>query len=144
MSHPPTLVYFAFAFSGDPTENTKKVREMTLILMKEHPDWFFIVPHYAVDVLLDGTCVWTKDFEFSEWRRGQAGSTCIGLLYRCDKIILGCDPTYGKSSGVTWEWITVRVLNQSYRKDSPIEILFAKDLIGEERYNAIIEGKPWK
>ena len=144
MSHPPTLVYLAFEFSRNPTENTKKAREMALILMVEHPDWFIFSPHYAVDVLLDGTCEWDKNFEFSEWRRGQAGSMCLGFLFRTDILILGCDPNYGKSTGVTWEWITARVLNQSYRKDNQIEILYIEDLIGEERYKAIMEGRPWK
>lgn len=144
MSHPPKLVYLAFAFSSDPTGTTKKAREMALILMTEHPDWLIISPHFAVDVLLDGTLNWTKDFEFSEWRRGQAGLMALGLMWRCDIIVLGCDPSYGKSSGVTWEWISARLLNQSYRKGTPIEILYVEDLIGEERYKAIMEGRPWK
>lgn len=144
MSHPPTLVYLAFLFSSDPTGNTKKAREMALILMNEHPDWLVISPHYAVDVLLDDTVSWEKNQKFSDWRRGQAGFMALGFVFRCDILVLGCDPNYDKSTGVTWEWIAARLLNQSYRKDNPIEILYAKDLIGEERYKAIMEGRPWK
>jgi len=143
---PPTLVYLAFAFSGDPTENTKKAREMALILMTEHPDWFVIVPHYTVDALLDGTLDWRSmtEKDFSQERRRLGGVGSLAFVYRCDILILGCDPTYGKSSGVTWEWISAQLLNQSYRKDNPIEILYAEDLLGEKRYKAIMEGLPWK
>jgi len=147
MNHPPKLVYLAFAFSGDPTENTKKVREMALILMVEHPDWFIFVPHYAVDALLDGTINWEgRDIEkdFNQERRQLGGIRSLAWVYRCDILILGCDPTYGKSSGVTWEWISAQLLNQSYRKDNPIEIMYAEDLLGEKRYKAIMEGRPWK
>jgi hypothetical protein len=140
MNHPPTLAYLAFAFSQDPTGCTKKAREMAITIMKEHPDWTVIVPHYTVDALLDGIVNWDKNMKFSKWRRGQGAIMCLAILSHIDILILGCEPEYSSSSGVTWEWTHARLLNQSYRKDNPIEIFSIKDLIGEKRYNEIMEG----
>jgi len=131
MNGEPILVYLSYKFSDSPTLNTKIARVMAIKIMENHPDWFVIVPHFAIDALLDGVVDWKKNFNFSEWRRGQAGLMAIGLLSRCDKMILGCTPTYEHSAGVTWEWMFVRLLNMSYKKDKPIEILTMRDAIGE-------------
>lgn len=122
---PPILVYLAYAFSNSPTKNTKKAREMALALMKRHADWFILSPHFAVDALLDGTLDWTsmKKEDFSQWRRTQAGLMAVGFLSRCDILVLGCDPTYGKSHGVTWEHIVTQLLNRSWRRLNPIKIM---------------------
>ena len=125
MNSPPTFVYLAFAFSNDPTGNTKKAREMTITLMKKHPDWFVFCPHYAIDAMLDGIIDWTgmEEKDFGEWRRTQAGLMAAGFLSRCDIMVLGCDPNYGKSSGVTWENIIAKLLNISWRRNNPIKII---------------------
>ena len=131
MNSPPILVYLAYAFSNDPTNNTKKAREMALSLMKKHPDWFIISPHYAVDALLDGTVDWTGmgEKDFGKWRRTQAGLMAAGFMSRCDIIVLGCNPNYGASSGVTWENIIAKLLNMSWRRDDNIKIITYQEAI---------------
>jgi len=122
---PPTLVYLAYKFSNSPTENTKKARKMAINLMKKYPNWIIVSPHFAVDALLDGVVDWThmKDEDFSQWRRIQAGYMAACFLSRCDIMILGCKPTYTESSGVTWEYIIVKMLNSSWRKNKPIKVM---------------------
>lgn len=122
---PPIIVYLAYAFSNNPTKNTAKAREMAIALMKKHPDWFIICPHVAIDVLLDGTLDWTQmgKEDFSRWRRTQAGMMSLAFLTKVDIMVLGCEPSYGGSSGVTWEHIFVNVLNRSYRRNNPIKIM---------------------
>ena len=125
MNSPPTFVYLSFAFSNDPTGNTKKAREMTIALIKKHPDWLVFCPHYSIDAMLDGKVDWTgmKEKDFGEWRRTQAGLMAAGFLSRADIIVLGCNPTYGASSGVTWEYIIAKLLNISWRQDNQIKIM---------------------
>lgn len=131
MNSPPTLVYLAFAFSNDPTGNTKKAREMAIKLMKKHPDWLVLSPHFAVDAMLDGTVDWTgmREEDFGEWRRTQAGLMAAGFMSRSDIIVLGCNPNYGKSSGVTWENIIALLLNMSWRRDNNIRIMTYEEAI---------------
>jgi hypothetical protein len=125
--NPPTLVYLAYKFSYNPTENTKEAREMALNLMKKHPDWIVFCPHFGIDVLLDGKMEWTeKDvglWNQDDWRRMQAGLMAAGFLSRCDIMVLGCAPTYSESHGVTWEFIIANLLNRSYRRSNPIKIM---------------------
>ena len=125
MNEAPIVVYFAYMFSSNPTENTKKARDMVIKLMKKHPEWFVICPHIAIDVLLDGTLDWTGmgSKDFSRWRRTQAGMMSLAFLSKSDIMVLGCEPSYGGSSGVTWEHIFANVLNRSWRKDNPIIIM---------------------
>lgn len=126
MSKPPTLVYLAYAFSSNPTRNTKEAREMAIALMKKHPDWIIICPHYAVDALLDGTIDWARKLgekDFTKWRRTQAGLMAAGILSRCDIMVLGCEPTYNVSSGVTWENIISILLSISWRRENPIKVM---------------------
>lgn len=123
-NHPPRIVYLAYKFSRDPTKNTQEARTMALELMKRHNDWFIIVPHYAVDALLDGTLDWKgQESNFDEWRRTKAGMMCLAFLTKADIVILGCEPVYEKSSGVTWEYTFLQMLNQSYRRKHPIKVL---------------------
>lgn len=138
MNGEPILVYLAYKFSNDPTLNTKVARVMAIKIMEKHPNWFVIVPHFTVDAMLDGVVNWDKDFYFSEQRRGQAGLMCIGILSRCNKVVLGCDPTYEHSSGVTWEWMFIRLLNMSYKKDNPIEVLTLKEALGRAQYAKLL------
>ena len=146
----PRLAYLAFSFSGGPhgmgtpSDNLERARRIAKLIMLESPDIFVIVPHYAVDAMLDGTITWKEKHEFGEWRRLQGGLMSLAFLARCDILILGCPPEYKYSHGVTWEWIFTQLLNRSYRKDNPIEILYAEDMIGEKRYKAIMELKEWK
>jgi len=129
MNKPPTVVYLAYAFSSNPTKNTKKARDMAIKLMRKHKDWFVICPHIAIDTLLDGTLDWTHmgTEDFSRWRRTQAGMMSLAFLSKADILVLGCEPTYGGSSGVTWEHIFAQVSNRSYRKDNPIIIMTYKE-----------------
>lgn len=126
----PTLVYFAYKFSCDPTENTEKARLMSIELMKNHPDWIVICPHYTIDALFDGCVNWDEkkiDVEnLPVWKRGYMG---IGILSRCDIMVLGCPPTYKESAGVTWEFIFAKLLNDSWRKNNPIKIMTYEDAI---------------
>jgi hypothetical protein len=131
---PPTLVYLSYKFSNDPTFNTKVARLLALKIMEKHPEWYVLVPHFCVDAMLDGVVKWKEGFKFSEWRRGRAGLMAIAFLSRCDKVILGCEPTYEQSAGVTWEWNFVKLLNSSWRKDNPIEIIHLKDAIDLSEY----------
>lgn len=121
----PTMVYLAYAFSNNPTENTKKAREMAIALMKRHPDWFVLSPHFAVDALLDGTVDWSNmgPNDFSKWRRTQAGLMALAFISVCHIIVLGCEPTYEVSHGVTWEHIVTNLLNKSWRKKNQIRII---------------------
>jgi hypothetical protein len=124
MNGKPIMAYLAYKFSGNPTENTKMARQMALKLMKIHPDWFVIVPHFAVDGMLDGTVNWNdKTSNFTRWRRNRAGMMSVAFLSNADILVLGCEPTYKQSSGVTWEHIITQVLNLSYRRDNPIKII---------------------
>ena len=122
---PPILVYLAYKFSRNPTENTKEARDMAIALMKKHPDWLIICPHYAVDALLDGTVNWDgmNENDFGEWRRNQAGLMAAGLMSRCNIVVLGCPPTYEESSGVTWEHIIIQLLNNSWKRNDQIKIM---------------------
>lgn len=131
MNSPPTFVYLAFSFSNSPTDNTKKAREMVIELMKKHPDWLVFCPHYAIDALLDGKIDWTgmKEKDFSQWRRTQAGLMAAGFMSRSNILVLGCNPTYGVSSGVTWEHIIAKLLNMSWRRDNPIKIITYEEAI---------------
>lgn len=133
MSQPITLVYLAYKFSYDATKSTKEAREMAIALMKKHPDWIVISPHYAVDVMLDGKMSWGKeDFELwneDDWRRIQAGLMAAGFLSRADIMVLGCKPLYSESHGVTWEYIIANMLNYSYRKDNPIKIMTYEEVM---------------
>jgi len=125
---PPVLVYLAYKFSGKPTENTEKARQMAITLMKHRPDWFVILPHYAIDAMLDGVVDWGTNFDnFTAWRRTQAGMMSIAFLSKADIMVLGCEPTYKSSSGVTWEHVIAKVLNLSYRKKNPIKIITYKE-----------------
>lgn len=130
----PILVYLSYKFSNNPTLNTKVARLIAIEIMKKHPDWYVIVPHFAIDALLDGTVKWEDGHKFDEWRRGQAGLMAIAFLSRCDKMILGCTPTYEHSAGVTWEWNFVKLLNTSWKKDNPIEIVELKDAMDLDKY----------
>ena len=147
MNYPPKLAYLAFAFTGGehgigtPRVNSEKARQMAIAIMKDNPDWFVIVPHYSVDAMLDGTIIWEGQLDFGKWRRSQGGLMSLAFLARADILILGCDPQYKYSHGVTWEWIFTQLLNRSYRKDNPIKIVYAKDLLGEELYMKIMETK---
>lgn len=125
MNSPPILAYLAFSFSNDPTGNTEKARKMAIALMKKHPDWFVLCPHYAVDALLDGTIDWSgmKGEDFGDWRRTQAGLMAAGFMSRCEIFVLGCNPRYKSSSGVTWENIIAKLLNMSWRRDNPIKVM---------------------
>jgi len=128
LNSPPILVYLAYKFSGDATENTKEARRMAITLMKHHLNWFVLLPHYAIDAMLDGTIDWGKYFNnFTEWRRTRAGMMSIAFVMRCDIMVLGCKPDYQNSHGVTWEHIVARVMNLSYRKDNPIKIITYKE-----------------
>lgn len=126
---PVKIAYLAFKFSGDPTGNTEQARQMAIQIMKKHPDWFVFVPHYAIDALLDGTIKWKGKTNFSKWRRSQAGIMCIGFLTRSDILILGCEPTYENSSGVTWEFTFTSFFNQTFRKNSPLKIMSYEEAI---------------
>jgi hypothetical protein len=124
------MVYLAFAFSGNPTENTRKEREMALKLMDIHPDWFILSPHFAIDVLLDGCLDWGKrKSNFTQERRIKAGMMCLAFLFKSDIMILGCEPTYKESPGVTWEYVIVRLWNESFRRDNPIKIITLKEAL---------------
>lgn len=129
----PKMAYLAFAFSGNPTENTRREREMALKIMKVHPDWFVFSPHYAIDGLLDGRVNWGRaKSNFTQERRIRAGMMSLAFLYRTDIMILGCEPTYKDSPGVTWEYVSVRVWNESFRKDNPIKIITLEEALKVE------------
>jgi len=120
----PIVAYLAYKFSYDPTKNTAEARKMAINIMKKHPDWFVIVPHYTCDAMLDGTVNWRKHWSnFDKWRRLQAGKMSFAFLSKCDMLILGCEPEYSESHGVTWEYIFTQILNASYRKDNPIKVI---------------------
>lgn len=146
----PRIAYLAYSFTGGPhgagtpSDNLERARRMAKLIMIEFPDIFVIVPHYAVDAMLDGTITWEEKHEFDEYRRMQGGLMSLALLSRVDMLILGCQPEYKYSHGVTWEWIFAQLLNRSYRKDNPIEIKYVEDMIGEKRYKAIMELREWK
>jgi len=127
------LGYLAYKFSGDPTENTKIARDMALRIMQKHPDIWVIVPHFTVDGLLDGTVEWTgktdKQCKFTKERRLLGGLGSVMIISKIDILILGCEPEYAVSSGVTWEWVITHFLNRSYRKDNPIEITTYEEMV---------------
>ena len=127
MNNSPILVYLAYKFSYNATQSTKEARDMAITLMRKHPDWIILSPHYAVDVLLDGKLEWgeedLKKWNTDDWRRFQAGFMAAGFLSRCDIMVLGCEPRYSESHGVTWEFIIANMLNVSWRKDNPIKIM---------------------
>ena len=125
----PIVVYLAYKFTYNPTKNTAKARRMAIKIMKRHPDWFVIVPHYTCDAMLDGKVTWNKDSNFSEWRRSQAGKMSLAFISKCDILVLGCKPNYKQSSGVTWEYLFVNIINDSYRKDNPIKVITYKEAL---------------
>ena len=138
INRPPILVYLSYKFSGNPTKNTERARDMSMKLMKKHPDWFVFCPHYSIDALLDGKVIWEeKDKEVWDkddaWRRFQAGYMSAGFLLRCDIMVLGCEPIYSESHGVTWETIIANVINVSYRRNNPIEIITYKEAMEIEK-----------
>ena len=103
---------------------------MAIKLMKRHPSWFVIVPHYAIDAMLDGTVDWADaSTNFTEWRRTRAGMMSIAFLSCANIMVLGCNPTYKNSSGVTWEHVIAQVMNLSYRKDNPLKIMTYKEAL---------------
>ena len=124
-----TMVYLAYKFTGNPTENTKQERKMAYELMKRHPDWTVLCPHYAIDSMLDGTVNWDGKDNYTKWRRLQAGEMSLGFIDKTDILVLGCEPCYQQSAGVTWEYIFTKFLNKSYRKDNPIKIMTYKEAL---------------
>ena len=134
----PTIAYLAFAFSKNPTVMTQKAHLLALKIMEKRPDWFVLVPHFAVDAMLDGVVDWKKDYCFDENRRMIGGLMSLAFLSNAHILILGIEPKYEYSSGVTWENIFVHLLNKSWRKNNPIQIVRVKDIIGECEYKKII------
>jgi hypothetical protein len=143
----PIMAYLAFSFSGSvhgmglPKSNTERARRLALAIMEEKPEWCVLVPHYAIDAMLDGTNKWAKGTKFSEDRRKLGGIMSLNFLSNSDILILGCDPVYKISHGVTWEYVFANLLNESWRAKNPIEIIYAKDIIGENKYIKIMELK---
>jgi len=144
MNKTPIIAYLAFSFTGsfhgvgNPKVNTERARQMALAIMKVHPEWNIIVPHYAIDAMLDGTNKWDKVETFKESRRKKGGIMSLAFLSKADILILGCEPTYQVSHGVTWEYIFANLLNDSWRKDNSIKIVYAETIIGKEKYERIM------
>jgi len=143
----PIMVYLAFSFTGSshglghPKYNTEKARRLAIEAMKVHPEWYVIVPHYAIDAMLDGTIEWDKKKIWTKERRRRGGIMSLAFLSHCDILLLGCNPEYKVSHGVTWEWIFTNLINTSWRKDNPIQIIHIKGIIGKEKYYEILEGE---
>lgn len=138
MNRPPKLAYFAYSFTGGKhgtgtaSSNTKWAGQMAKKIMEKHPDVFVLVPHYAVDAMLDGTITWRRK-DWDERRRMYGGMMSLALVAKCDIFILGCPPEYKYSHGVTWEWVFVNLLNRSWRKDNPIKIVTLEEMMKNER-----------
>lgn len=132
------LAYLAYKFSSDPIGNTVTACIIANKIMEKHPDIFVIVPHYAVDGVLDGIISYSYNDKVNKWvtrnfskeRRIKGGLYSLALIEKVDMFILGCDPTYDSSAGVTWELVFVHFLNLSREKQ--IEIKTVEELLNEK------------
>jgi len=112
------LVYLSYPYKGDIAKNTRNARILGQVLMRDHPDWFVIVPHTAIDGLIFDHIPNSDQVTLSQHL--QAIEYEYRVLEIIDIFVIGT-PEGEESEGMIWELGYVNHLNNNRKKK--IEII---------------------
>ena len=107
------LVYLSYPYKGDITKNTKNARILGQVLMRDHPDWFVIVPHTAIDGLIFDHI--PNSDQVTLLQHLQAIEYEYRVLELIDIFVIG-KPLGEESEGMIWELGYVNHLNNRRKK----------------------------